>query len=107
MLHQKGLPVFQRLGDRRGIGWHLVGMAGVEVEQGRAEHAARLLGAAAAVQEAIGAPLAAWLHRDHDRTVEQTQALLGESTFATLWAQGQAMTLEQAVEYALKDGDRP
>jgi non-specific serine/threonine protein kinase len=102
-LHQEGLPLFQRLGDRRGISWHLVGMAGVEAEQGRAERAARLLGAAAAVLEALGSPLPPPQQREYDRTVEQTQALLGEEAFATLWAQGQAMTLEQAVAYALED----
>ena len=44
-----------------GIGWHLVGMAGVEMEQGRAERAARLLGAAAAAQHGKGHRFRLWV----------------------------------------------
>jgi hypothetical protein len=32
---------------------------------------------------------------------------LGEANFATAWADGRAMTLEQAIEYALDTGPRP
>jgi tetratricopeptide (TPR) repeat protein len=104
-LHREGLPLCGRLGDRRGIGWHLVGMAGVEGEQGRAERAARLLGAAAAALEAIGSPLPPPQQREHDRTREQTEAALGEVAFAAAWAEGRAMGLEEAVACALASGN--
>jgi len=106
-LHREGLPLCQRLGDRRGVAWHLVSMAGIEVDKGRADHAARLLGAAAAVLEALGSPLPPPQQREYDRTQEQTQALLGEGTFAAFFAEGQAMTLEQAVAYALDEEPTP
>jgi hypothetical protein len=32
---------------------------------------------------------------------------LGEANFATAWADGRAMMLEQAIEYALDTGPRP
>jgi tetratricopeptide (TPR) repeat protein len=102
-LHREGLPLCHRLADRRGIGWHLVGMAGVEAEQGRAERAARLLGAAAAALEAIGSPLPPPQQREHDRTREQTEAALGEGAFAAAWAEGRAMPLEEAIRYALEE----
>jgi predicted ATPase/class 3 adenylate cyclase len=102
-LHLEGLPLGQRLGDRRGIGWHLVGMAGVEVEQGRAEHAARLLGAAAAVLDAAGSTLPPILQREHDHTVEQTRSLSGGEAFAAAWAEGRALSLEEAIRYALQE----
>ena len=58
--------------------------------------------------EAIGAPdMIRAQQREHDRTVEQTRALLGEGTFAAFFAQGQAMTLEQAVAYALDEEPTP
>jgi non-specific serine/threonine protein kinase len=103
-LHREGLPLFERLGERRGMGWHLAGMAGVEAEQGRAERAAVLLGAAAAVLEAIGVQLPILAQqREHGRTVKQAQALLGEEAFAAFLAEGRAMSLEQAIAYALED----
>jgi hypothetical protein len=31
---------------------------------------------------------------------------LGEAAFAAAWAEGQALTLEQAVAFALEEGDK-
>ena len=49
----------------------------------------------------------ALLVRSRTRAVETAaRAALGEEAFARAWAEGQAMTLEQAVEYALsEEGD--
>jgi hypothetical protein len=37
----------------------------------------------------------------YERHQATTQAVLGDAAFAAAWAEGQAMTLEQAIEYAL------
>jgi len=37
----------------------------------------------------------------HDRNMASTRAQLDDSQFAAAWAEGRAITLEQAVEYAL------
>jgi predicted ATPase/DNA-binding XRE family transcriptional regulator/tetratricopeptide (TPR) repeat protein len=45
---------------------------------------------------------------EHDRclsAVEEAQAHLGEPAFAAAWAMGQAMTLDQAVAYALREDE--
>jgi hypothetical protein len=82
----------------------LDGLAGLAAYQHQPERSARLLGAAAALREAINAPL---VHvddmRDYSRFVSATQAQLDEAPFAMAWAEGQAMTLEQAIAYALED----
>jgi len=36
-------------------------------------------------------------------SLARSRAALGEDAFARTWAEGQAMTLERAVEYALQD----
>jgi len=36
------------------------------------------------------------------RMVDKARAILGEAAFAAAWAQGQAIDMEQAIEYALK-----
>jgi hypothetical protein len=41
----------------------------------------------------------------YERTVAATRVALGEERFAATWAQGKAMTTEQAVEYALSATD--
>ncbi len=42
---------------------------------------------------------------DHDRGVETIRSQLGEAALRTAWAEGRAMTLEQAVGYALDAGE--
>jgi hypothetical protein len=39
----------------------------------------------------------------HGRRVSRARELLGEPTFAAAWAEGRAMTLEQAIAYALDE----
>ena len=39
---------------------------------------------------------------DQERVLSEVRAQLGEAAFAAAWEEGQAMTLEQAVEYALE-----
>jgi hypothetical protein len=85
------------------VAWHLVGIAGVEVEQGQAERAAHLLGAAAAELDRLGSPLPSLCQREQDRTQQQTQAVLGEEMFAAAWEQGWTMSLDQAITYALEE----
>ena len=50
---------------------------------------------------AIGSPLLTNLTMI--RSVASARAALGEATFVAAWAEGQAMTLDQAIEYALTE----
>jgi hypothetical protein len=69
------------------------------------EKAARVFGAAEALREAIGAPVPPVERPDYDRAVAAARARLGEVAFSSGWAEGRAMTLEQAMSYALKEGN--
>jgi hypothetical protein len=75
------------------------GPGGVAVAQGHLEHAARLLGAAAALREATGAPLSPRERVRYDRDVSTVQAGLDEAAFAEAWAMGKAMPPEQIITY--------
>jgi predicted ATPase len=67
----------------------------------RARRAARLLGAAEALREAMGAPLAPIYRCDHDRTLACLRNALKEQELAVAWADGRAISVEQAVAEAL------
>jgi predicted ATPase len=67
------------------------------------ERAARLAGAAAALREAMGAPLPPAGRLDHDRALALIHAALGSARFATLHAEGRALPWRHAVVYALGD----
>jgi tetratricopeptide (TPR) repeat protein len=78
----------------------LEGLAAVACALGQAERAARLCAAAAALREAIGAPLPPTERASYERTVVAARAHLAEVTFATAWEEGRAMALEQAIAAA-------
>jgi hypothetical protein len=65
--------------------------------------ATRLLETAQALREAIGSPMAPPDRPLVDRAVAAARRSLGEGAFSMAWAEGQAMTLEQAVAYALDE----
>jgi hypothetical protein len=64
----------------------------------------QLCGAAAALREALGAPLAPNRREEWERELGAARAALGEAAFAAAWAEGQALPLEDAITLALQDG---
>jgi tetratricopeptide (TPR) repeat protein len=86
--------------DELGSALDLERLAAVAGARGQAVRAARLFGAAVAVYAAVG-----WFMPPVDRAIykrdlARARAQLDELTWAAAWADGQAMTLEQAVAYA-------
>lgn len=81
------------------------GLACVAASEGRTARAARLWGISETVREQAGLrlpPSARSALAYEDRLVEAC-ARLGEEAFKGTWAEGKAMTTEQAVEYALSE----
>jgi hypothetical protein len=85
----------------------LEGLALVLAEQGQrpagARRAARLLGAAEATRRALGAPRPPIERAEQEATVLAARAALDEAAFATAWAEGEALSLEEAVAEALAE----
>jgi DNA-binding NarL/FixJ family response regulator len=67
------------------------------VPQGNLVWAARLWGTAEALRDTMGTPIAPVYRAEYDRSVAATHAQLDEQAFATAWAEGRAMTPEQAL----------
>jgi hypothetical protein len=86
-----------------GISGCLDDLAVVAVALREGERAVRLLAAAEAIRSAIGASLPSPRLVVRERTIASARAMLGEQAFAAAWAEGQAMSLERAVEYALNE----
>ncbi len=76
---------------------------GLAALEGQPVRALRLLAAGQRLREETGnvAP-PAW-RRERDPWIEKARQALGPERAETAWAEGQAMTLEQAVGYALRD----
>jgi predicted ATPase/DNA-binding SARP family transcriptional activator/Tfp pilus assembly protein PilF len=99
----ESLKLFQERGNKRGIIECIAGMAGVVAAQGQGARAVRLLGAAAAQFQAIGAAMWPADRIDYHRSEAGIRAVLGEEAFAAAWAAGRALTLEQAIGEAFPD----
>jgi hypothetical protein len=102
MLYQQGLNLWQdmqRVDNGLGIVKALAGLAEVAAAaQGQAERAGRLFGVADRLL-----PAASTYWDDVNRRVAEARANLDAATFEAGWVAGQAMTVEQAVTYALQD----
>jgi tetratricopeptide (TPR) repeat protein len=96
------LQVTQR--QMGGITECLAGLAGVAGAEAQTERAARLFGAVEALREALEIRVWPAEQADYIRNVASTRALADESTWETAWQEGRAMTMEQAIDYALGAG---
>jgi non-specific serine/threonine protein kinase len=99
---RQSVTVFRDLGDQAGVS-AAVGFFGVlAICRGAHRKGARLLGAVGP-GPAPSLPLTPDDRRAYAESIAAARVALGEHEFAVAWAQGQAMTLEQAVAYALSD----
>ena len=80
----------------------LIPMGGVAIALGRYERAARLLGAVAGALQFFGIELQPTDRADWERNITDVRTKLSTATFNAAWNEGCALTLEEAVNYALK-----
>ena len=99
-LLEESLGQFIELKDKRCTPRCLQALAWVASGLGQAERVARLLGAAEALRKAVGLEELPAVQADHEAAAA-ARAALGETTFVARWAEGQSMTLAEAVDYAL------
>jgi predicted ATPase/transcriptional regulator with XRE-family HTH domain len=93
---------FNAAGSKIGVVFALEGFASLAAMQGQPERAVRLLGWADAAREAIGDFRPPVEQADVDRDLAVIHNLLSDAAFAAAYAEGQAMTMEQAVACALE-----
>jgi tetratricopeptide (TPR) repeat protein len=98
----EALKLWREVGDQRHIAECLEGLAGVNIYVGKTELAAQLMGKAALIREETNSPLPPVDRANYDRDVESIRSQLGESNFQKAWAEGRELTMEQAINLALK-----
>ncbi|WP_407564847.1 BTAD domain-containing putative transcriptional regulator [Streptomyces sp. 184] len=92
-MQREGLAAALLSEDPRAAALALEGLAGVETLAGNHAPAARLLGTAAALRTAAGAPLPEAERGDVDRITARATAALGEAAFAAAHEEGRTMTV--------------
>jgi predicted ATPase/transcriptional regulator with XRE-family HTH domain len=101
-LQAESLALFQELGATWGVLYCLQRLALVGQTPGSRYDAARLSGALAALRASLGMPVAQDDLARVDTALEALRVALGDDTLAAAYAEGQAMTLDQATACALE-----
>jgi predicted ATPase/class 3 adenylate cyclase len=106
-LFRESLELWSKMGTRRGVADCLDAFAGLALAQRSPGRAARLYAAAEAMREVIGAPRPPRRRGKYNEDLATLRREMGEEEFAAAWAEGQAMTPEQACELIWLDGSDP
>jgi len=81
-------------------------LAALDADAARLEDAVRL-SAAARVEKRLGIGVWPVIRRERDAWLEPAHRAFAAERFGRAWENGQAMTREQAIEYALEDSRKP
>jgi DNA-binding CsgD family transcriptional regulator len=99
-LHHEALAIRITRRFRPGVVGSLEALAFIAADQESYDEAVRLFGAAAALHDAIG--LVRWpaSQVDWEDTVARLRAALGDAAFEVAWAEGRALSIDDAFGYA-------
>jgi predicted ATPase/class 3 adenylate cyclase len=100
-LLEESLSILAEARDTSGIPLLLAGLSTIMVAEDDPERAVRLAGAAAAIEAEHGGGLAA-VNEAMGEWESKRRALMSEEEYEHLWAEGQAMSVDEAVSYALQ-----
>ena len=96
----EGLMLYDKFQNQAGIAYGLLGFASLAVREDPLR-TCRLLGAASEQYRAGGVEIDATDRRDFDEAERIARAALDAEAWAAAWAEGQAMSTDEAVAYAL------
>jgi predicted ATPase/class 3 adenylate cyclase len=100
-LHKEALTMLRGTGNRWSTSYVLEAFAALAVLRGDMPHATKLYAAGESFYSHFRF-LMSPLERDtHEQNLERLRTEIARETFEVLWSEGQAMTMEQAIEFAL------
>jgi tetratricopeptide (TPR) repeat protein len=102
---EEGFALIREVGDWEWVAYSLDSFAVLAGAKAQGKRAARLWGAAEVLRKSIGTPLHPTERPDYDRSVAAVRSQLGEAEWEEAFAQGMAMSAEEAAEYALGEGN--
>jgi hypothetical protein len=98
----KTIVKWQKLGHRAAVAHQLESLAFIAIAQGQLERAARLLGAAEALREKINIQMSPAEQVEYGAQVAKLRLALDASRCTSLWNEGSKMTMDQAIQFAVK-----
>lgn len=99
---EESMAFWREVGSKAGIAFVLRGLAGLAAAKDQSRRALRLFAAAQALREEIERPLEPVEVAYDEEDIQGATAQLDEMAFEAAWAEGLAMTIEEAIAYALE-----
>ncbi|HKY54613.1 MAG TPA: AAA family ATPase, partial [Anaerolineales bacterium] len=100
-IYRDTIKGWQDLGNRSAVAHELECFGFLAIKEEEPQHAVKLFSAAEALRERIQAPMTDYERVEYEQAVTRLRSMLTEAEFDALWAEGQSMTMEQAIELAL------
>lgn len=100
-VYQETILEWQRIGHRAAIAHQLECFASIARMEKQSSHAARLFGAAESLREKTDIPMTALERVEYNREIADLVASLDKESFVASWAEGRALTMDQAVDLAV------
>ena len=104
-LQREALKLGRRLSNKPWLARGIEHFALIAAATNESERAARLFGAAAALREQFSASLPPNDREFNARYIAAATARLGPQVFAAAWTEGQAMSSDEAIAYALDEDE--
>lgn len=101
VIYTQTLLAWQDLGHQAAIAHQLECFAFIAMDEHEPLRAARLLGAAEALRERNGSPMAKYEETEYQNHTARLQSMLSGSELEPAWAEGRALSMEQAILLAL------
>jgi predicted ATPase/Tfp pilus assembly protein PilF len=101
--YEVALTILRELEDCKTTALALVGMAVIDAASGQIQRSTQLLAASQAMLKTSGANLSNVDQSCFEQARQSAIVFLDDASFQRAWQEGSAMTLEQAVTYALAD----
>ncbi len=100
----QSLAIMQQARYERGVVGCVEGIAWAMISMGLGDDATRLLGAAQALREKIKQPILSSQRSEYESNISLIQQRMSKDRWTKLWEEGRAMSMQQMLEYALKQG---
>lgn len=103
---RESLSIRKQIGDKGGVAWCLERYGDIATAHGNNQHAIRLFAASSSLRGKIGSIIDAVDRPEYESTISDLKIQLGDAQYSAAWAEGSALTMEQAIEVALRDEER-
>jgi predicted ATPase/DNA-binding SARP family transcriptional activator len=102
-LGTESFAVLSNYGEPAGIAWCLDGFGIMASRTGKPERGAQLMASASRIRNEIGVTVPPGERARYEQGLSAAREPLGEDAFAVAWADGLALTTDQAISLALAD----